>query len=60
MEKQLSSETIPDPPPGGKDVIDQTFQTSDNNKVTNPEAEPTQTKSLFVQENLNNEESKNS
>jgi hypothetical protein len=59
MEKQLSSEAIPDPPPGGKDVINQTYKAPDSSKVTDPEAEPTQTCSLLEQVNLNNEESKN-
>jgi hypothetical protein len=59
MEKQMSSEAIQDPPPGGKDVINQTIKASDSSKVTDPDAELTQTNSLFVQENINNEESKN-
>ena len=58
MEKRLT-EAIPDPSPGGYPPINQTFKTSDIIKVTDNEAIPTQTCSLLVQENLNNEESKN-
>jgi hypothetical protein len=59
MEKRLSTEAIPDPSPGGLPAISQSLETSDIIKVTDNEAVPTQTFSLFVQENLNNEESKN-
>jgi hypothetical protein len=41
MGNRLSSKAKLEPPPGGKDVINQTFKAPDSSKVTNTAAERT-------------------